>query len=139
MTNIQEPKSMTECVYFTNRIVGNGKLKAWVFREMCTQCKKGLMGKPVNPKTKKPKRTAKEYVCPECKFTVPEKEYENQLKLNVKYTCPSCNAQDEIQVPYLRKRILRFDEEKKKKVAIESVRFQCSKCSGNIDVTKKLK
>ena len=139
MTNLKEPESMSECVYFTNRIVGNGKIKAWVLREICTSCNKGLMSKPINPKTKRPKIRAKEYSCPSCNHTEEEQEYEDKLQMNVKYTCPACSNQNEIQVPYKRKKVQRFDEEKQKKVTVEAVRFQCSKCSINIDVTKKLK
>ena len=64
---LREPESMDECAYFTNRILDNeGSARVWVLKEECQKCKKGLMGKPINPKTKKRKIRAKEYVCPEC-------------------------------------------------------------------------
>jgi len=63
---LQEPKSMDECVYFTNRLLGNGKIRAWVFREQCPKCGKGLMGKPRDPKTGRAKIRSEEYVCPSC-------------------------------------------------------------------------
>lgn len=139
MTKLQEPRSMSECVYFTNRLVGNGKLKAWVFRELCPECKKALMGKPINPKTNRPKPRAKEYICSECNYTEEEKIYEEKLEINIQYLCPKCSNSDEIKLPYKRKKVQRFDEEKQKKVTVEAVRFQCSKCNENIDVSKKMK
>ena len=53
--SLREPKSMDECIYFTNRTIGKGMIKAWVFRESCTKCGKELMGKPRDKKTGKPK------------------------------------------------------------------------------------
>ena len=37
---MKEPDSMEECIYFTNRNIGKGKIKAWVFKEKCPKCKK---------------------------------------------------------------------------------------------------
>ena len=58
---LREPVSMDECVYFTNRNIGKGKIRAWVFRENCPKCNKGLMGKPRDSKTGKAKIRTEEY------------------------------------------------------------------------------
>ncbi len=136
---LKQPTSINECVYFTNRTIGNGKVKAWVFKEICPNCKKGMMGKPVDPKTGKPQIRTKEYVCKECNFTMPEEEYEDTLTINTQYICPYCDFQGEKQVPFIRKKIQVFDEEEQKKKTIEAARFQCEKCGKNIDITKKMK
>ena len=135
---LEEPKSMDECVYFTNRADGNGKVKAWVLKENCPECGKALMGKPRDEKTGKAKIRASEYVCPECKHTVGKEEYEDTLTINIKYTC-KCGNFDELSVPFQRKRVQRLNEETGKKQAIETIRFECSKCGEVMDVTKKMK
>jgi len=135
-----EPKSMDECVYFTNRSLNKkGKVKCWVFRETCKQCGESLMGKPRDPKTGKVKIRAKEYKCPKCNFTLPEKEYEASLTANIQYVCPYCSYNGEIQVPFKRKKVKIFDEEDLKGKMIETLRFQCQKCNKNIDITRKMK
>ena len=135
-----EPKSMDECVYFTNRIINEkGKIRCWVFKEKCSNCGKTLMGKPRNPKTGKVQIRAKEYKCPECNYTIAEQEYEDSLTASVQYTCQHCNNNGEIQIPFKRKKVKVFSEIDTKGKLIESLRFQCQKCSKNIDITKKLK
>ena len=61
------PESMDELCYMTRRQLGTkGKAIAWVERGTCPKCKKGLMSKPINPKTGKYKIRSTEYVCSEC-------------------------------------------------------------------------
>ena len=134
-----EPKSMDECVYFTNRVSDKGKTRCWVIREKCTKCNKGLMSKPRDPKTGRIQIRAKEFKCSECNYTVAEQGYEDSLTANIQYTCQHCNHNGEIQVPFKRKKVKVFDEENMKSKMIESLRFQCQKCSKNIDITHKLK
>jgi len=135
---LREPQSMDECVYFTRREIGvQGKVVAWVFRNQCPKCGKALMGKPVEKG--KVKIRAKEYVCPACKYTVPDEEYEETLTASIQYTCPQCSFKGEIEIPYQRKKIQMLDEETGKKKAAEALRFQCGKCGKNIDITKKMK
>ncbi len=134
-----EPKSMDECVYFTNRILDKGKARAWVFKEKCPECGKSLMGKPKDPKTGKTKIRAKEYKCPECGYTVEEQSYEDSLTANIQYTCQYCSHQGEIQIPFKRKKVQILDEAGLKKKTAESLRFQCQKCEKNIDITHKMK
>lgn len=122
---LKEPESVAECVYFTNRIIKNGKARAWVLREKCPKCNNALMGKP-RGENGKIKIRAKEYVCPSCDFTMGEEEYEDTLICNLKYTCPYCKHEDEAQAPF-----------KRKKAVV--LRFQCKKCSKNIDITKRMK
>ena len=119
-----EPKSMDECVYFTNRVLDKGKIRCWVFKEKCPKCGKSLMGKPRDPKTGKIQIRAKEYKCPECNYTLPEQEYEDTLTANIQYTCPYCSHDGEIQVPFKRKKIQILNEETGTKKAAESLRFQ---------------
>ncbi len=132
------PESMEECIYFTKRTVGEeGKATAWVFKEKCPECGKGLMGKPRDKG--KVKLRAKEYVCPECDYTVEKDEYEETLTANIIYTCPHCGFEGETQIPFKRKRIQLVNEETGKKKAADALRFSCEKCKENIDVTKKMK
>ena|SRR3989344_1085682 len=137
--SLLEPKSADECVYFTNRNIGNVKVRAWVLRNKCPQCGKGLMGKPRDPKTGKIKIRALEYVCSECHFSLEEEKYENSLNISIRYTCPHCNNMGEVEIPFHRKKVRIFDEKEQKKKTVELVRFQCEKCGKNIDITKKMK
>lgn len=134
------PNSMDECVYFTRRALpGNGKAVAWVKREQCPKCKKGLMGKPVDPKTKKIKTRAEEYVCPECNYTMEKGEYEDTLTCEIMYTCPKCFHQGEAAVSFKRKKVQLFNVETQKKKAAEAIVFDCEKCKERIVITKKMK
>ncbi len=135
---LKQPASMDECIYFTNRVLDKGKIKAWVFKELCPKCKKSLMAKPKDPKTGKAKIRAKEYVCPSCNFQMEKQQYEDTLTINIQYTCPHCNFSGELQVPFKRKKIQILNEETNKKKLVEAVRFQCEKCKKNIDITKKM-
>lgn len=127
---LKRPESMEECVYFTNRNLGEkGMAMAWVFRNECPKCKKGLMGKPKDPKTGKIKVRAKEYLCSECDYVVDKKEYEETLTCNIAYTCPGCEHEGEAEVPFIRKTIK----------GVPTVRATCEECGGFIDVTKKMK
>lgn len=134
-----EPKSMDECVYFTNRVLDKGKIRCWIFREKCPKCGKSLMGKPKDPKTGKPKIRAEEYQCPDCKYTLSQQEYEDSLTANIQYTCRYCNHSGELQAPFKRKKVKILNEVEMKSKMIESLRFQCQKCSKNLDITKKMK
>lgn len=136
---LKEPQSMDECVYFTNRSINSGTVKAWVFKELCPKCGKALMGKSRDEKTGKVKIRADEYTCPECSYTIEKEEYESSLIANVKYICPYCHNQGELQLPFKRKKEKRFNEEAGKKETVESLRFQCQKCNKDIDITKKMK
>ncbi len=136
---LKEPSSMDELVYFTNRKVGNGNVMAWVYRKECPKCGKALMGKLKDEKTGKPKIRATEYVCPECNYTVGKQEYEDTLTCEIKYTCPKCSYEGEAEVPFIRKKTQVFDEEKQKKVSVDAVVFNCSKCNDKIAITKKMK
>ncbi len=140
MAEFREPKSMDECVYYTFRGIGEtGEAKAWVFREKCKRCGKGLMGKPIDEKTGKPKIRAKEYVCPECGYTENKQEYEEKLTCNIIYTCPHCSYEGKVRIPFKRKKVQILYEQSGKKKSIDSLRFQCEGCKKNIDITKKMK
>ncbi len=127
---LKQPESMDECVYFTNRTLGDGKgsVKVWVFKQACPKCKKAIMGKPRDSKGKVKTRAA-EYVCPACGHSVEKQAYEDSLTANADYTCPACGSAGEAQIPFRRKNI----------EGIPTLRFQCAKCKANIDVTKKMK
>ncbi len=136
---LKEPESIEECVYFTRRLIGEGKVVAWVFKAKCKKCGEGLMGKPKDPKTGKPKIRATEYVCPSCGNVEEKKEYEERLTVNIKYKCPHCSFEGEIQIPFKRKKVSRINEETGKRESVDALRFQCNKCEKNIDITKKMK
>ena len=120
---------MDEIVYFTRRAVDKGKIVCWVFKALCTKCKKGLMAKPRDPKTGKPKIRAKEYVCPACNYTVEKEAYEDTLMANVEYTCPSCEYVGEIVTSFKRKSYQ----------GVKAIVFECQKCKVKIPITKKMK
>ena len=125
---LKQPQSMNELVYFTRRAVGKGHINAWVFREMCPACKKGLMGKPVGSNGRAKVR-ATEYVCPACDHTMEKQVYEETLTCNVEYTCPKCSFKGEAQIPFKRKKFQ----------GVDSVVFLCEKCKEKIPITKKMK
>lgn len=125
---LKKPESMDECVYFTQRDVGKGEATVWVPKQPCPKCKKAMMGKPRDAKGKV-KTRATEYVCPKCAYKVEKQAYEDSLMAYAEYKCPSCASQGEAETPYKRKNI----------EGIPTLRFQCSKCNANIDITKKLK
>lgn len=121
------PKSMQECIYFTNRSSGAGSIKAWVYRKPCPKCKKATMGKPVDKG--KVKIRATEYVCPSCGFTEDKKAHEESLTLEAKFTCPSCKKEGEGTTQYKRKSFQ----------GVPSYVVSCPHCAAKIPITKKLK
>lgn len=125
---LRHPESMDEIVYFTNRTLeNNGKVKAWAYRVDCPECKKALMGKPVEKG--KIKRRAKEYVCPECGHTEENTEHEKKLVLEISYTCPHCNHSDETTAEYKRRTF----------GGVPAYVFKCQNCGEKIGITKKMK
>lgn len=126
---LEEPKSMEELVYFTNRELDEGgQAMCWVRRGLCPECGEGLMGKPRDKKTGGIKVRARVYVCPECEYTVKKKEYEETLTAEAKYTCPHCQKEGEATAPFKRKKIK----------GVDTLRMKCQHCGGNIDITKKM-
>lgn len=131
---------MDECIYMTNRYIGeNGMVRCWVFREKCRKCDNGMMGKPVDEKTGKVKTRAKEYACTECGHTVDKDTYEDSLTANIRYACDKCRNSGELQLPFKRKKVKRFDDETGKEALVEALVFECDKCKEKIFVTKKMK
>ena len=125
---VVEPESMNECLYFTNRTIGElGKAKAWVYKKLCPKCEKVKMGKPVEKG--KVKIRAKEYVCPECGHVEEKKEHEESLKLELKYTCPECEHEGDDEAPYIWKTFK----------GVKSILFICGNCNKDIGITKKMK
>ena len=128
--SIKIPESMDECLYFTNRTLGEeGHAKAWVYKVNCPKCGKAKMGKPLNEKTGRPKIRAKEYVCPECGHTEEKVEHEEKLNMQIIYTCQFCGHEGEIEVLFKRKTFQ----------GAKSVIFECAGCGQKIGITKKLK
>lgn len=105
------------------------RLIAWVFKKQCPKCKKGLMAKPRDEKTGKPKIRAAEYVCENCGYAEEKKAHEESLIVNVQYKCPYCGDEGEATTPYKRKN---FE-------GIPSYVFECQKCRKKIAITKKMK
>lgn len=125
---LKRPGSMEECVYFTNRAIGNGRATAWVFRKECAKCRKGIMGKPVKKGGKVDKKAGC-YVCNSCGYEETNEMVENSLMLNVEYKCPYCGDEGEATSEYKR----RVFE------GVPSYVFECRKCHKKIGLTKKLK
>jgi uncharacterized CHY-type Zn-finger protein len=126
---LREPENMDELVYFTRRTTADGKVRAWVFKEPCPKCKKGLMGKPIDPKTGRFKIREKEYICQECKYTLPAQEYEDTLTTNIEYTCGGCKKSGQATAPFKRKSYM----------GVKAILFECEFCHKKIPITKKMK
>src|SRR3989338_958966 len=126
---LKQPNSMEECVYFTRRAVGDSKIMAWVFRELCPKCKKAMISKPKDEKTGKAKIRATTYLCPKCGYEEEKIQYEEKLKANIEYTCASCKKSGEIQIPFKRKKV----------EGVDALVFNCQSCNNKILVTKKMK
>ncbi len=132
--SLKKPESMDECIYFTQRSLFDakgqpkGEIMAWVFKGDCPKCGKAKMGKPRDSKGKV-KIRAKEYACPSCNYTVDKPTHEDSLIANAEYTCPNCGSTGEAQASFKRKNI----------DGVQTLRFACVKCKGNLDVTKKMK
>ena len=117
---------MDECLYFTNRQVGNQKIIAWVCKVECPKCHKAKMGKPVVGG--KVKIRAKEYLCPNCGYTEEKQEHEESSTVNIQYTC-ECGHSGEATTPNKRKT---FE-------GVPSYVFVCEGCGKKIGITKKMK
>lgn len=124
---LKQPTSMQDLVYFTNRTIGNGHAKVWIFRKECPECGSS-MGKPKDKKGKV-KTRAKEYVCYKCSHQEEKQDYEDSLIANCEYECPECGFKGETQIQYKRKNI----------DGVKTLRANCEKCNANIDITKKMK
>lgn len=118
---------MDECLYFSNRSVGEGNVTAWVYRKTCPKCKKAKMGKPVVKG--KVKTRAEYYECPACKFQEEKIAHEESLMLEAQYTCPKCGKEGEGTGLYQRK----------KYQGAQAYLVDCQHCHENIPITKKLK
>ena len=130
---LKEPKSVSECLYFTKRSIGkDGHVKAWVFRAPCEKC-------GGNMETPKGLKKAKEYTCDSCGHQIEAKEYETSQQVNIQYTCDNCKNSGEVQIPYKRKKVQISSEEDKKKKAVDALQFICGKCGEKINITKKMK
>ncbi|MBN2422929.1 hypothetical protein JXB41_06905 [Candidatus Woesearchaeota archaeon] len=122
------PESMEDLVYWTSRKIGNGNIKAWVYRGECPKCHKGLMGKPIGPDGKV-KTRANYYECTECGNNIDKQGYEESLDCECIYTCPECSHKGEAVFPFKRK----------KYKGVDALVFNCEKCNAKIAITKKLK
>ena len=125
---LKKPSSTQECIYFTNRLIGDCNVVAWVLRKKCPKCSNGTMGKPLKKGGKIDKK-ADHYVCYSCGYSEGEEELENSLMLNIEYKCPNCASEGETTCEYKRKT---FD-------GVPSYVFECQKCKKNIGITKKMK
>jgi len=128
--SLRMPESMDECIYFTRRTLeNNGRVTAWVYRKTCPECNKAKMGKPIDPKTKKPMIRSDTYECPECGYSEPKEEHEESLKVEIIYTCPYCGHSGETTTEYKRKNF----------GGVPAYVFICENCKKKIGITKKMK
>jgi ssDNA-binding Zn-finger/Zn-ribbon topoisomerase 1 len=125
---LKKPDSMEECLYFTNRSIGEGSAIAWVYRKECPKCKKGRLGKPIKKNGKADKK-ADYYECPLCKYQEKNEVVESGLVVEIEYKCPFCGNEGQTTTDYKRKA---FE-------GVPAFVFECEKCHKKIGVTKKLK
>jgi predicted RNA-binding Zn-ribbon protein involved in translation (DUF1610 family) len=127
---LKMPESVDECIYFTRRkFEPQGSAIAWVYRKKCPKCLKSTMGKPLDPKTKRPKIRSENYECPSCGFSEDKTPHEESLMVEVMYVCPHCGAKGEAKTQY-------------KRVSLDGVKayvFNCEACKKKIGLTKKMK
>tara|TARA_Y100000034_G_scaffold127564_1_gene180519 strand:- start:232 stop:636 length:405 start_codon:yes stop_codon:yes gene_type:complete len=124
------PNSMNECLYFTNRSIGEkGHILAWVYRKECPQCHKAKMGKPIDAKTGKVKSRSLEYVCPACGYKEEKTVHEESCEVQAQYTCPECGKEGEGVTQYKRKSYQ----------GAKAYIVECEHCQAKIPITKKLK
>jgi hypothetical protein len=124
------PDSMDHLVYFSRRKIAetSGPVIAWVPKLPCAKCKKGLMGKPLDEKTGRPKVRASEYVCQSCKYSEEKKAHEAKLSALLIYECPFCKKKGETTVPFARKSWY----------GKKAIVFACAGCNEKLGITKKL-
>ncbi len=125
---LKKPNSMEECLYFTNRSIGEGFATAWAYRPDCPKCKKPTIGKPIKKNGKVDKK-ADHFECRVCKYQMPNEEADSLAKLEVQYKCPHCGNEGEAITEYKRKV---FE-------GIPSFVFECGKCNKKVGITKKMK
>jgi len=125
---LKKPNSTEECIYFTNRSIGEGYATAWVYRGTCPKCNTPSIGKPIKKNGKVDKK-ADVYECSICKYQEPNEEAEAKFKVEIQYKCPYCGNESETTTEYKRKV---FE-------GIPSYIFECGGCSKKIGITKKLK
>ncbi|MEK6876701.1 MAG: hypothetical protein AABX63_04765 [Nanoarchaeota archaeon] len=126
--SLKSPDSMEECLYFTNRSIGEGFATAWAYRPDCPKCKKPTMGKPIKKNGKVDKK-ADYFECQVCKHKMSNDEADSLAKLEVQYKCPHCSNEGETTTEYKRKT---FE-------GVPSFVFECGKCAKKIGITKKMK
>lgn len=125
----KEPNSMDECLYFTNREDATvGKIRAWTFKLECPSCHKGVMGKPVDSKTGRPKIRSTEYVCNECGYTEEKAEHETKCTVMIDYE-HVCGHKGHATTEYKRKSWQ----------GVPSYIFVCDGCGQKVGITKKMK
>jgi|TARA_B100002003_G_C13977095_1_gene472642 predicted RNA-binding Zn-ribbon protein involved in translation (DUF1610 family) len=125
---IKKPESMEECIYFTNRSLGEeGRATAWVYRKKCPKCD-GVLGKPIR-KTGAVDKKADHYECPKCKYQESNEDVEKGLSVEIDYKCPHCGNEGEATTEY----------ERKSFQGVKAYVFECGKCNEKIGITKKLK
>ena len=123
------PDSTNECLYFTRRKDDDSYIIAWVFKKQCPKCKNGVMEKPRDPKTGRPKIRAVEYFCNKCSHSEEKKAHEDSLTMNIQYKCPHCGNEGEAATAY---KLKSFD-------GMKAYLFECGKCHKKIAITKKMK
>ena len=99
---LREPEDMEELFYFTRRKLENGGwVRAWVYKPEAPTGK-GVLSKPINPKTGRVKVRSTIYVDDEGN-EYPVKEIDPTLKLEIKYKSPYTGKEGETTIPYKRK------------------------------------
>ncbi len=125
---LKQPESMDTVIYFTRRTIEpKGHIIAWTDKKECPECKKALMGKPVEKG--KIKIRALEYVCPGCGYTESKAEHEASLNISALYTCPECDKEGEATGIFKRKTYQ----------GASSYIVECEHCGVKIPVTKRMK
>ncbi len=126
---IEEPESMENLMYVTNRRLGDGKIMAWTYRVDCPECDEEYLTKPSKKTGKGPNTRAKKYTCDNCGFEMPEEDVRDAAVLQAKYTCPHCGEKGTAETDYKRE----------KYKGTKAYIFTCEHCDEEIPLTKKMK
>ncbi len=125
---MDEPDNMEDLHYYTFRELGDGKIKAWVYKDECPECGEEYLEKPETEEGT-PNTRASVYTCSNCGYEEEEEEHKHSLDLHGKYTCPHCGEDGASSTKYKRRTYY----------GNKAYVLRCEHCDGKLPLTKKMK